>query len=220
MSELKIGRMVLGVCGTNTYFVYREGAEECIVIDPADYGRQIFANLKKNNLRAVGILLTHGHFDHIWGVEGLKAAANEVAEHHGYDPVQVFACEAERELLQDAGLNVSENAGRACTLDADVYVKDGEEISIAGISCRVIATPGHTEGGCCFYFEEAGFCVCGDTIFQESVGRTDLPTGSMGTLVRSIKEKLFVLPEDIKLYPGHGDSTTVGHEKKYNPFCG
>lgn len=220
MGELKIGRMVLGVCGTNTYFVYREGTEECIVIDPADYGRQIFANLKKNNLRAVGILLTHGHFDHIWGVEGLKAAANEVAEHHGYDPVQVFACEAERELLQDAGLNVSENAGRACALDADVYVKDGEEISIAGISCRVIATPGHTEGGCCFYFEEAGFCVCGDTIFQESVGRTDLPTGSMGTLVRSIKEKLFVLPEDIKLYPGHGDSTTVGHEKKYNPFCG
>lgn len=220
MSELKIGRMVLGVCGTNTYFVYREGTEECIVIDPADYGRQIFANLKKNNLRAVGILLTHGHFDHIWGVEGLKAAANEVAEHHGYDSVQVFACEAERELLQDAGLNVSENAGRACALDADVYVKDGEEISIAGISCRVIATPGHTEGGCCFYFEEAGFCVCGDTIFQESVGRTDLPTGSMGTLVRSIKEKLFVLPEDIKLYPGHGDSTTVGHEKKYNPFCG
>lgn len=220
MGELKIGRMVLGVCGTNTYFVYREGTEECIVIDPADYGRQIFANLKKNNLRAVGILLTHGHFDHIWGVEGLKAAANEVAEHHGYAPVQVFACEAERELLQDVGLNVSENAGRACALDADVYVKDGEEISIAGISCRVITTPGHTVGGCCFYFEEAGFCVCGDTIFQESVGRTDLPTGSMGTLVRSIKEKLFVLPEDIKLYPGHGDSTTVGHEKKYNPFCG
>lgn len=220
MGELKIGRMVLGVCGTNTYFVYREGAEECIVIDPADYGRQIFANLKKNNLRAVGILLTHGHFDHIWGVEGLKAAANEVAEHHGYDSVQVFACEAERELLQDVGLNVSENAGRACALDADVYVKDGDEISIAGISCKVIATPGHTAGGCCFYFEEAGFCVCGDTIFQESVGRTDLPTGSMGTLVRSIKEKLFVLPEDIKLYPGHGDSTTVGHEKKYNPFCG
>lgn len=220
MGELKIGRMVLGVCGTNTYFVYREGAEECIVIDPADYGRQIFANLRKNNLRAAGILLTHGHFDHIWGVEGLKAAANEVAEHHGYDLARVFACEAERELLRDAGLNVSENAGRACALDADVYVKDGDQISVAGIACRVIATPGHTAGGCCFYFEEAGFCVCGDTIFQESVGRTDFPTGSMGTLVRSIKDKLFVLPEDTKLYPGHGDSTTVGHEKKFNPFCG
>ncbi|MCM1089880.1 MAG: MBL fold metallo-hydrolase [Butyrivibrio sp.] len=220
MGELKIGRMVLGVCGTNTYFVYREGAKECIVIDPADCGRQIFAKLNQNNLRVAGILLTHGHFDHIWGVEGLKAAANEVAEHHGYAAVNVYACEAERELLRDAGLNVSENAGRACTLDADVYVNDGDEISIGDIDCRVIATPGHTAGGCCFYFEEAGFCVCGDTIFQESVGRTDFPTGSMGTLVRSIQEKLFVLPEDIKLYPGHGDSTTVGHEKKYNPFCG
>lgn len=219
MDDLKIGRIVLGVCSTNTYFVYREGAEECIVIDPADYGRMIFANLNKNGLRVAGILLTHGHFDHIWGVEDLRAAANEVAEHHGYAAVQVYACDAERGLLGSARKNVSESAGRACTVDADVYVKDGAEIEIAGVRCRVIATPGHTEGGCCFYFEEAGFCVCGDTIFQESVGRTDLPTGSMGTLIRSIKEKLLVLPEDTKLYPGHGDSTTVGHEKKYNPFC-
>ena len=219
MSDLKIGRMVLGTCSTNTYFIYREGAEECVVIDPADYGRQIFANLKKNGLRTVGILLTHGHFDPIWGVEGLRAAANEVAENHGFEKVLVYACEAERELLGSVRKNVSEDAGRACAVDADVYVKDGEEIKIAGISCRLIATPGHTEGGCCFYFEEGNFCVCGDTIFQESVGRTDLPTGSMGTLVRSIKEKLYVLPEETKLYPGHGDSTTVGHEKRYNPFC-
>ena len=220
MSNLKIGRMVLGMCSTNTYFVYRDGGEECIVIDPADYGRQIFANLRKNGLRTVGILLTHGHFDHIWGVEGLRAAANEVAQNHNYAPVQVFAWEAERELLENAHKNVSEQAGRACTLDADVYVSDGEEIEIAGMKCKVIATPGHTQGGCCYYFEEAGFCVSGDTLFQESVGRTDLPTGSMGTLVRSIKEKLFVLPEETLIYPGHGDSTTIGHERKYNSFCG
>lgn len=220
MNDLKIGRMVLGVCGTNTYFLYREGAEECLVVDPADYGRQIYANLRKNGLRVAGILLTHGHFDHIWGVEALKAAANEVAEHHGYDPVRVYACEAERALLGDVRLNVSENAGRASTVEADVYVKDGDTVEIAGIGCKVIATPGHTEGGCCYYFEEAGFCVCGDTIFQESVGRTDLPTGSLSTLVRSIKEKLFVLPEETKLYPGHGEYTTVGHERKYNPFLG
>lgn len=220
MAELKIGRMVLGTCSTNTYFVYREGREECIVIDPADYGRQIFANLRKNNLRAAGILLTHGHFDHIWGVEGLKAAANEVAGHHGYEPVQVYACAAERELLADAFMNVSEQAGRACTLEADVYVKDGEVVEIAKMSCKVLQTPGHTAGGCCYYFEEAGFAVCGDTIFQESVGRTDFPTGSMGTLVRSIKDKIFTLPDETTLYPGHGDRTTVAHEKKYNPFCG
>ncbi|MCM1100208.1 MAG: MBL fold metallo-hydrolase [Clostridium sp.] len=220
MSGLKIGRMVLGSCGTNTYFVYREGGEECIVIDPADRGRQICAALRKHELRTAGILLTHGHFDHIWGVEALKAAANEVAEHHGYDPVQVYACEDERELLGNARVNVSEDAGRACEIEADVYVRDGDRIDIAGMSCRVIATPGHTAGGCCYYFEEDGFCVCGDTIFQESVGRTDLPTGSMGTLVRSIQEKIFTLPEETKLYPGHGDSTTVGHEIKYNPYCG
>ena len=218
--KLKIGRIVLGAGATNTYFVYRDGSEECLVIDPADYGRQLFANLKKNGLRAAAILLTHGHFDHIWGVEGLKAAANEVAEHHGYPQVYVYALDAEKPLLNNARANVSENAGRACEIEADVYVKDGEEIEVSDVKCKVIATPGHTAGGCCFYFEEAGFCVCGDTIFQESVGRTDLPTGSMSTLVRSIREKLFVLPEETKLYPGHGDSTTVGHEKKYNPFCG
>ena len=100
-----------------------------------------------------------------------------------------------------------------------MYVKDGEELEIAGIKCKVLATPGHTAGGTCYYFEEAGFVVCGDTLFAESVGRTDFPTGSMSTLVRSIKEKLFTLPEETTAYPGHGDSTTIGHEKKYNPFC-
>lgn len=220
MGDLKIGRTVLGVCQTNTYFLYREGQEECIVVDPADCGRQIFAKLRKNGLRTAAILLTHGHFDHILGVEGLKAAANEVAANHGYDEIKVFACAAEKELLRDVNTNLSEGMGRACSIDADVYVNDGDEISVAGMKCKVILTPGHTEGGCCFYFEEDGICVCGDTIFQESIGRTDFPSGSMGTLVRSIREKLFILPDDTKLYPGHGDSTTVGHEKKYNPFCG
>ncbi|MBR1770779.1 MAG: MBL fold metallo-hydrolase [Lachnospiraceae bacterium] len=220
MGELKIGRIVLGAGGTNTYFVYREGSGECVVIDPADYGRQLFANLKKNGLRTTAILLTHGHFDHIWGVEGLKAAANEVAQNHGFAPVEVYALAEEKPLLNSARLNVSENAGRACEIEADNYVKDGAEIAVSGVQCKVIATPGHTAGGCCFYFAEENFCVCGDTIFEESVGRTDLPTGSMSELIRSIKDKLFILPDETKLYPGHGDSTTVGHEKKYNPFCG
>lgn len=219
MSDLKIGRLVVGALSTNTYFVYREGADECIVIDPADTGRLIFGKLRSAGFRTVGILLTHGHHDHIAGVETMRAAANEVAENHGYAPVQVYACEAERELLLSSRMNLSEMLGRACTVDADVYVKDGAEIDIAGIQCKVITTPGHTVGGCCYYFEEAGFCVCGDTVFQASVGRTDFPTGSASTLVRSIKEKLFTLPDETVLYPGHGDATTVADEKKYNPFC-
>ncbi len=134
--------------------------------------------------------------------------------------MKAYACKAERELLKNAGMNVSRQAGRACETYADVYVEDGEEITLAGMTCRVIATPGHTGGGCCYYFQEAGILVSGDTLFAGSVGRTDFPTGSMGTLVRSIKEKLFVLPEDTRVYPGHGESTTIGDEKKNNPFCG
>lgn len=219
MAELKIGRMVMGACQTNCYFVYREGEQKALVIDPPDQGEQIYRALARNHIEVAGILLTHGHFDHIWGVRGLKDAANEAAEAMDAEPVKVYACEAEKTLLADAGMNVSKQAGRACTVFADGYVRDGEELTIAGITCKVIATPGHTSGGCCYYFEEAGLLISGDTLFQESVGRTDFPTGSMSALVRSIKEKLFVLPEETKVYPGHGDETTIAHEKKYNSFC-
>lgn len=232
MADIKIGRMVLGMCQTNCYFVYRTGSPEAIVIDPADNGDKIADALERNGFKVAGILLTHGHFDHIWGVEALVEAVsaksqenNAVAEDGMSDAgqagerIKVYAGEAEREVLSDPRKNVSQSMHRPCTLEADVYVKDGDEITIAGISCKVIATPGHTAGGTCYYFEEGGFVVSGDTLFAESVGRTDFPTGSMGTLVRSIREKLFVLPEETTAYPGHGDSTTIGHEKKYNPFC-
>lgn len=220
MAEIKIGRMVLGVCQTNCYFLYRDGEHEAIVVDPADRGANIYGALQKNGFRVAGILLTHGHFDHIWGLDGLRDAANAAADAEGLDAVKAYAFEGERELLKSARLNISEEAGRACETYADVYVKDGDEISLAGMSCRAIATPGHTAGGVCYYFEEAGILVSGDTLFAESVGRTDFPTGSMGTLVRSIKDKLFVLPEDTRVYPGHGESTTIGYEKENNPFCG
>jgi len=218
MSDLKIGRLVVGALHTNTYFVYKEDGDECIVIDPADTGRLLFGKIRSAGFRTVGILLTHGHHDHMGGVETMKLAATEVAENHGYDPVQVYACEAERELLNSATMNLSDWLGHACTLDADVYVKDGQEIEIAGIKCKVIATPGHTVGSCCYYFEEAGFCVCGDTIFNMSVGRTDMPTGSMSALVRSIKDKIFTLPDETILHPGHGDATSVAFEKENNPY--
>lgn len=219
MADIKIGRMVLSMCQTNCYFVYKEGCKDAIVIDPADCGDKIFTALQKNGFQVIGILLTHGHFDHIWGCEELKAAVN-AAQSDSEKSVLVYAGEAEEELLTDAEKNISRQAGRACTLQADVYMKDGEEITLADMTFKVIATPGHTQGGVCFYFEEAGFLVCGDTLFLESVGRTDFPTGSMSTLVRSIKEKLFVLPEDTLCYPGHGDSTTIAHEMQYNPFLG
>lgn len=208
MSEIKIGRMVLGMCQTNCYFLYREGSKDCILVDPADQGAQIYNALTKNGFVIQGILLTHGHFDHIWGTK-------EVMELSG---AKLYAYEQERDLLNNAKLNVSAGVSRPYTVDADVYLKDGEELTIAGMTCRCLGTPGHTFGSCCYYFEEAGILVSGDTLFEGSVGRTDLPTGSMKTLVQSIREKLFVLPEGTKVYPGHGDKTTIEYEKKYNPF--
>ena len=209
MGEIKIGRMVLGVCQTNCYFLYREDSKECIFVDPADQGGTIDKAMTKNGFKIAAVLLTHGHFDHIWGTK-------ELCELSG---AKLYALDVEKEVLQDAHKNVSSQVGRAYTTDADIYLKDGDEMTIADMTFQVIATPGHTAGGCCYYFKEAGFLVSGDTLFRDSVGRTDFPTGSMGTLVRSIKEKLFVLPDETKVYPGHGDNTTIGHEKIYNPFC-
>lgn len=208
MGELKIGRIVMGMCQTNCYFVYEEGKDRVLLFDPADKGSYIYSALKDKGFTVGAILLTHGHFDHIWGVE-------EIRELSG---AKVYAYEKEKELCEDASLNVSKGAGRACVVKADQYVKDGGEITEAGITCRLLATPGHTSGSCCYYFEADKIMISGDTLFQESVGRTDLPTGSMGTLVRSVKDKLFPLPDEVKVYPGHGEATTIGHEKKYNPF--
>jgi hydroxyacylglutathione hydrolase len=209
MGQLKIGSLTLGVCQTNCYYVYREGSSDALFFDPADKGDYLYQTMKDKGLTVKGILLTHGHFDHIWGVDKLRELSG----------APVYACEAEAKLCKDATLNVSEQVGRPCTVEPNHYVKDGEEITIAGMTCRLIATPGHTAGSCCYYFEEDGFLISGDTLFQESVGRTDLPTGSMSDIVRSVKEKLFVLPDETKVYPGHGEATSIGYEKEYNPYA-
>ena len=208
MSDLKIGRMVIGSVQTNCYFVYREGTSDVIFFDPADKGDYIYETLKDKGFNVKGILLTHAHFDHIWGCNKLRELSG----------APIYAYEAEKVLCEDAVTNVSEQVGRPYTVIPDRYLKDGEEITVADMTCRLIATPGHTVGSCCYYFEEDGLLIAGDTLFQESVGRTDLATGSMGELVRSIKDRLFTLPDDTKVYPGHGDSTTIGYEKQYNPF--
>ena len=211
--NLRVGRMVIGSVQTNCYFVYdeeQEGAQKDVLLfDPADKGAFIYDQLKAKGFRVAAIFLTHAHFDHIWGVQELR----------GKSGAKVYAYEGEQPLCENSDMNVSAQVGRPCTVKPNAYLKDGEEITVAGITCKVIATPGHTIGSCCYYFEEAGVLISGDTLFQESVGRTDLPTGSGGQLRRSIQDKLFVLPDETKVYPGHGDATTIRYEKAYNPFC-
>ena len=164
--------------------------------------------MQEKEFQIKAILLTHGHFDHIWGVKELRERSG----------AEVYAYEGEEKLCQDPALNVSAAVGRSCSITPDHLFRDGEEFEFAGIRGRVIATPGHTGGSCCYYFEEDQILISGDTLFQESVGRTDFPTGSMSALVRSVKEKLFTLPDETRVYPGHGMMTTIGYEKENNAF--
>ena len=214
MGKLKIGRMVLGSFQTNCYFVYREGVQNAeglcpaILVDPAERGAYIFETMKRNGFQVTAILLTHGHVDHISGAAELQRLSG----------AQIYACETEANVLMDMHLNLSQMFGMPCKMAADVWLKDGENCKIADMCFRMISTPGHTEGGCSYYFEEDDFLISGDTLFEGSVGRTDFPTGSMSVLVHSIKQKLFKLPDATTVYPGHGGATTIGWEKTNNPF--
>ncbi len=209
MDSFKIGRLVLGMVSTNCYFIYRENKREAIVFDPGDQGDKIYSILKGNNITIKAIALTHGHFDHIMGVKELKTLAN----------CKVYAFEEEKDLLENAHLNCSDQVGRSYTLSADIYLKNLEVFNLCGFQVQAIHTPGHTRGSMCYYFKEEGLLISGDTLFQASVGRTDLPTGSQKALLHSVRDKLFALDENVKVYPGHGDETTIGYEKKYNPYC-
>ena len=208
MGDIKIGRVVLGMVSTNCYFVYDEDTRKTLVFDPADEGLRIAKAMKQNELEVVGILLTHGHFDHITGANELRSATS----------AKIYAYKEEQEVCESTRLNCSEQVDNLVTIKVNKYLEDGEELELCGLKCKLIATPGHTQGSCCYYFENDGILISGDTLFNSSVGRSDLPTGSGGTLIRSIKDKLMVLPDDVKVYPGHGDMTTIGDERRYNPF--
>lgn len=207
--SLRIGRTVIGSVQTNVYFVYDEVNKKALVFDPAGDGKGIYNKLKDAGIDVAAILLTHGHFDHIFGVKDLKEAAG----------VKVYASEDEDELLKTPSINCSEMVGRPCSITADVLLKDNEELDIDGIKFKVLFTPGHTEGSCCYYFEEDGILISGDTLFFCSCGRTDLPTGSGAKISRSLRDVLMKLPDDVQVYPGHGDSTTIGFERENNLFC-
>lgn len=211
MKKIRIGCYVVGMVQTNFYFLHLEGEKETIVFDPADYGKEIYDELTRQGLEIKAIFLTHGHFDHIMGVKALKEACG----------APVYASALEKDLLTDPELNTSAQYGRSCVIEPDHWLIDGETVTVAGITMRMISTPGHTEGSCCYYIEETGgdpILLSGDTLFENSVGRTDLPTGDMHDIVESIRTKLYKLPDNTQVYTGHGGSTTIEHEKKYNYF--
>ena len=208
MGKSKVEQVLCGSVGTNCYFLINTQTQETVIIDPADDAPMLSAKLKEKNLKPAAILLTHGHYDHIMAVEELR-------KEYG---IPVIAHEEEKQILENPKGNLSTMIGMPFTVKADRFVKDEELLVTAGFSIRVLHTPGHTIGGCCYYLADENLLFSGDTLFWESVGRTDFPTGSMSALVRSIKEKLMVLPESTRVYPGHMGSTSIENEKQNNPF--
>lgn len=206
---MKIERHRLGFLHTNAYIGINEETKEVFVVDPGADVTKFRNYFEEAGYILKAILLTHGHFDHIGGV-------NALVEKYGCD---VYALEEERDLLRESSTNLSTTIRQPISVTEFTALKDGQELDIAGVHIQVIATPGHTVGGVCYYVEERGVLFAGDTLFLESVGRTDFPGGSASALVHSVREKLFVLPEDTIVYPGHMDETTIEHEKKYNPFA-
>lgn len=207
--NINIITKVLGSVSTNCYFIVNVSNNETIIVDPADNSAAIESVVLENGLKPQAILLTHGHFDHI-------LAAKQVKEKY---KIPVIACDKEKNVIENSSFNLSTSFGCNINLEADEYVKDNSILDIAGFSIKVIHTPGHTEGSACYYFTSEDVLISGDTLFCESVGRSDFPTGSSSQIIRSVKEKLMVLPDRTSVYPGHGESTTIEYEKKYNPFC-
>lgn len=210
MADLEIFRKTLGNMGTNCYIMVNHDTNECIVFDPAAEANVLKEIFDTPEFKLKAIFLTHGHFDHIGAVKELKDT---------YD-VPVYASKEEDEqVLGNVSVNLSVMFGNAMTLRADKVLRDGEKVDIIGTTLTCILTPGHTAGGMCYYNEELQSLIAGDTLFCGSVGRTDFPTGNGAVLINSIHEKLFTLPDDTKVFPGHMDSTTIAWEKETNMVC-
>ena len=206
---MTVKKFLAGPFGTNCYLAVNDSTKEAVIVDPAGLPENLMECVKNEGLRIQAVLLTHAHFDHIMGIDA-------VIEKYGQMPVYVH--QEDLRMLEDASLNLSGGLGGVYTYMGGEAVADGQALSLAGCEFQVFHTPGHTPGGACYYVEADKVLFSGDTLFQMSVGRTDFPGGSMSELVRSIEEKLLILPEDTHVYPGHMGTTTIGEEKGFNPF--
>ncbi len=208
---MKIDSLILGMYETNCYVLRSpEEAKDCLVIDAGLEAGKLINFLQENKLNPVALVLTHGHIDHIAGVNALRAQ---------FPIIKVYIHKLDAEMLEKPVSNLSAMTGAAfITEPADFTVEEQDVIEQAGIKLEVLHTPGHTPGGISLYSKEQGVVFVGDALFADSVGRTDFPGSSMTQLIKGIKEKLLTLPDETKVYPGHGPQTTIAHEKKYNQY--
>ncbi len=206
-SSINVKQYTTGPIDVNTYLVF-DDSNEAFIVDPGGYSQQLVEFIKAKHLYVKYIILTHGHADHIGGVEEMLKVFPET---------KIIAHKKAKELLTDPAKNASnELFFRPITLEADIYVSDSDTKTVGNMELKFIYTPGHTKGGMCILIP--GILFSGDTIFNASIGRTDFYGGSFEEIVNSIKQKIFTLPNDTVIYPGHMESTTVQFEKRYNPF--
>jgi glyoxylase-like metal-dependent hydrolase (beta-lactamase superfamily II) len=208
---MKIDCLVLGAFETNCYVLRAsETAKDCLIIDTGLEADELIGFLQLHKLNPVTVVLTHGHVDHIAGLVALRRR---------YPDIKVYIHKLDAEMLTGKNDNLSYMAGISFSSPpADFLLVEGDTIEQVNVKLDVLHTPGHTPGGICLYSKDDGIVFVGDTLFADSVGRTDMPGGNGTQLIKSIKQKLCTLPDETIVYPGHGPQTTIGQEKKNNPF--
>ncbi len=210
-ANMKITHIILGEYQTNCYCVTADdSAKDCLVIDTGLSPQPLIDHLQKSELDPVAVVYTHGHLDHTFGVKALR---------ENWPDIKVAIHKNDADMLTDADKNLSAAMGTPLEFSAaDIILNDGDEVEFAGVKLKVIHTPGHTPGGISLYCENENLLFAGDTLFADSVGRTDFPGGNSTQLINSIRTKLLTLPDETVVYTGHGPATTIGQEKKFNPF--
>ncbi len=199
----------VGMLQCNCSIFGDEQSREAIVIDPGDNIDQILAILAKHSLKVKAIVITHAHVDHIGGAAKLKVATGAPVHMNQNDQVLYDGIAVQAGWL---GMKTPERT------EIDTAAREGDTLSLGGASFHVLETPGHTQGSISIWIPEENKLIAGDTLFRDSIGRTDLPGGDSQQILRSIHTKLLTLPEDATVVPGHGPNTTIGREKERNPF--
>lgn len=198
----------MGSMGANCYLLACGETKKAVIIDPGADGKRIYRWVLEKGYKVDYILLTHGHVDHIGAVDELRELLGNVE-------VGIHADDAG--MLTDGRKNLSGYFGPGLVLKkADLLLQDGQEIILGNQRIKVISTPGHSPGSTCFLCTDG--LISGDTLFAGSIGRTDFPGGSMDQLLNGVKKKLLILPDDTRVFPGHGEETSIGIEKRTNPF--
>jgi glyoxylase-like metal-dependent hydrolase (beta-lactamase superfamily II) len=210
---LEVKSFVFNPFQENTYVLYDE-TNQCVIIDPGCFEKEekeeLVDFIEHNSLQVMMLLNTHGHIDHVLGNAFIKERFNVKLYIHPTDEATLLAAKA---YASNYGFHQYQEA------TPDAYLEEGDEVSFGNQTLRVLFVPGHAPGHIAFYHSKDKVLLGGDVLFYNSIGRPDLPGGNLETLIDSIHQKLFVLPDETVVYPGHGPQTTIGYEKKTNPFC-